>query len=81
MVRFLHGGWLLFLSLVWQPDSIETGATAALPTFNYLWGTIFYGLIRQFEFRWLHWLTPFPENITSPGKHGAAAGHPAGEVI
>jgi hypothetical protein len=40
MVRFLHGGWLLFLSLVWQPDSIETGATAALPTFNYLWGTI-----------------------------------------
>src|ERR1019366_3172503 len=41
MVRFLHGGWLLFLSLVWQPDSIETGATAALPTFNYLWGTIY----------------------------------------
>jgi hypothetical protein len=28
MVRFLHGGWLLFQGLVWQPDSIETGATA-----------------------------------------------------
>ena len=27
MVGFLHGGWLLFKGLVWQTDSVETGAT------------------------------------------------------
>ncbi len=28
LVWFLHGGWLLLRICVWQPDSIETGATA-----------------------------------------------------
>jgi len=31
-----QGGWLLFQGLVWQPDSIETGATA-VTTYNYAW--------------------------------------------
>ena len=28
LIWFLHGGWLLLRICVWQPDSIETGATA-----------------------------------------------------
>ena len=34
MVRFLHGGRLLSVFCVWQPDSIETGANRRLPTCN-----------------------------------------------